>query len=137
MSRQQKWITINSLTRDRKHPLEKSKVMNDENHDKLIPKWMKIRPENKKEELFKSVQFWPVGEKSKKMMALVDKDLNIKKKPDGYDPSRSIFSIHDFRHAVMTKKDHEYYDSMVNQNPKKFFDWDDGKRFNPKYKKDV
>ena len=111
--------------------------MNDENHDKLIPKWMKIRPENKKEELFKSVGFWPVGEKSKKSMALVDKDLNIKKKPDGYDPSRSIFSIQDFRHAVMTKRDHEYYDSMVSQMPKKFFDWDDGKRFNPKYKKDI
>ena len=111
--------------------------MNDENHDKLIPKWMKIRPENKKEDLFKSVGFWPLGEKSKIMMALVDKDLNIKKKPDGYDPSRSIFSIQDFRHAVMTKRDHEYYDSKVSQNPKKFFDWDDGKRFNPKYKKDI
>jgi hypothetical protein len=125
------------LTGDRRHPLEKSKVMNDENHQKLIPKWMKIRPESKKEDIFKSVGFWPVGAKSKRMMMLVDKNLNIKKKPDGYDSSRSIFSIHDFRHNVMTKKDHEFYDSKVNQVPKNFFCWDDGKRFNPKYKKDV
>ena len=125
------------MNRDRKHPLEKSKVMNDENHNKLIPKWMKIRPENHKEDLFKSVGFWPVGEKSKKSMLLVDKALNIKKKPNGYNPSRSIFSIQDFRHAVMTKKEHEYYDSMVNQQPVRFFDWDDGKKFNPKYKKDI
>ena len=40
--------------------------MNDENHDKLIPNWMKIRPENKAEDLFKPVGFWPVGTKSKK-----------------------------------------------------------------------
>ena len=111
--------------------------MNDENHDKLIPKWMKIRPDIKNEELFKSVGFWPVGTKSKKMMMLVDKKLNIKKKPDGYDPSRSIFSFQDFRHAVMTKKEHEFYDSLVSQKPKSFFEWDDGKRFNPKYKKDI
>ena len=137
LSKQQNWITISPITRDRKHPLEKSKVMNDENHDKLIPKWMKIRPKNKKEDLFKSVGFWPVGEKSVKSMLLVDKDLNMKKKPEGYNPNRSIFSIQDFRHHVMTKKEHEYYDSLVNQKPTKFFDWDDGKKFNPKYKKDV
>ena len=52
--------------------------MNDENHDKLIPKWMKIRPENNNEDIFKSVRFLPVGTKSKKMMMLVDKKLNIK-----------------------------------------------------------
>ena len=111
--------------------------MNDENHDKLIPKWMKIKPKNKKEEIFKPVGFWPVGDKSKKMILLVDKDLNIKKKCNEYDQSRSIFSIQDFRHNVITKKEHDYYDSMVNQKPKKFFDWDDGKSFNPKYKKDI
>ena len=69
--------------------------MNDENHDKLIPKWMKIRPNIKNEDLFKSVNFYPVGTKSKKMTILVDKNLNIKKKPDGYDPSRSIFNFQD------------------------------------------
>lgn len=111
--------------------------MNDENHDKLIPNWMKIRPENKAEDLFKPVGFWPVGTKSKKSTILVDKSLNTKKKPDGYDPSRSIFNIHDFKHDVMTKKDHEFYDSQVSQMPRKFFDWDDGKRFNPKYKNDI
>ena len=68
LSKQQNWITISPVTRDRKHPLEKSKVMNDENHDKLIPKWMKIRPENNNEDIFKSVRFLPIGSKSKEMM---------------------------------------------------------------------
>ena len=111
--------------------------MNKENHEKLIPNWMKIRPENKKEDLFKSVGFSPFGEKNKRSMILVDKELNIKKKPDGYNSSRSIFSLHDFRHNVITKKEQEFYDGMVSQFPKNFLCWDDGKKFNPKYKKDV
>ena len=74
---------------------------------------MKIRPENKAEDLFKPVGFWPVGTKSKKSTILVDKSLNIKKKTDGYDPSRSIFNIHDFKHDVMTKKDHEFYQEFT------------------------
>lgn len=111
--------------------------MNDENHQKLIPKWMKIKYENnKKEDIFKPVRFNPIGGKSQKMMMLVDKKINSKK-IDGYNPSRSIFRIQDFRHSVMTKKEQEYYDSMVNQNPIRFFEWDDGKKFNPKYKKDI
>ena len=79
LSKQQKWITISPKTRDRRHPLEKSKVMNDENHDKLIPKWMKIRPNIKTKDNFKAVGFSPIGTKSTKMMMLVDKQLNIKK----------------------------------------------------------
>ena len=79
--------------------------MNDENHQKLIPKWMKIRYENNKSEnIFKSVGYNPIGEKSKKMTVLVDKKINLKKKPDVYNPTKSIFSLQDFRHDVMTKK---------------------------------
>ena len=48
-----------------------------------------------------------------------------------------IFTYGDFRNNVTTRPEHLYYDSKVSQVPKKFFDWDDGTRFNPKYKKDV
>ena len=36
----------------------------------------------------------------------------------------------------MTKQQHEYYDSKVNQLPKQFLQWDDGTKFDPKYKRD-
>ena len=68
-------------------------------------------------------------------MLWVDKNLNVDR--NKYNPQRSIFSYMDFRHNVVTKEQAEYYGSLVSQSPKKFFDWDDGKRFNPKFKKDV
>lgn len=114
-------------------------VKNDDNHKKLLPKWMNIiqNKSNENNERFKSVEFFPLGKKDKKMMILVDKNINLKTKLNRYNPNRSIFSFQDFRHGVMTEKDKIYYDSLVSQEPKKFFDWDDGKEFNPKYKKDI
>ena len=43
----------------------------------------------------------------------------------------------DFRHDLMSEKDTKYYGAKVSQFPKKFFDWDDEKKFNLKYKKDI
>ena len=37
----------------------------------------------------------------------------------------------------MTKNEKDIYDAKVSQEPKMFFNWDDGKKFVPKYKKDV
>ena len=126
--------------KDRRHPLEKAKATKKEQTSRIMPKWMEIRnsqstrlPEN-----LKSVEYYPEKQKAKKMMVWVDKDLNEKKKSKPViDESRSIFAIGDFRHNLLTKEQARFYDTKVSQKPKKFFDWDDGKRFNRKYKHDI
>ena len=107
---------------------------------KLMPRWMEIKTENSKPiDLFKSVEYNnPLKQKAKKQMAFVDKELNINKgKTFEYNPSRSIFSYQDFRNDVNTSKEAKYYGEKVSQKPKEFFGWDDGKVYNPKFKKDV
>ena len=110
---------------------------------KLMPKWMEIEhridDSNANKDLFKSIEYNnPLKQKSKKMMAFVDKDINPSKlKPIEFNPTRSVFNIYDFRHNVLTKKEANYYGSKVSQLPRKFFDWDDGKKFNPRYKNDI
>ena len=110
-----------------------------EETSKMMPKWMEIkRKTNKKEENLKSTEYCPIKQKCKKMMTFVDKDINPpKNKVLKYNKNKSIFSYGDFRNNVHSKKEHEYYDSKVSQKPKKFFECDDKKRYNPKYKKDV
>ena len=74
------------------------------------------------------------------MMAFVDKDLNlnnIKTKTYDYDSTRSIFSYQDFRNNVNTDREAKFYGSKVSQKPKRFFEWDDGTKFNAKLKKDI
>ena len=109
---------------------------------KLMPNWMQTKykeDKNKKADDFISVEYNnPLKQKPKRMLAFVDKDINPKRlRPIEYNPSRSVFNFHDFRHNVTTKKDADYYGSQVSQEPRKFFDWDDGKKFNPKYKNDI
>ena len=139
-SRQQKWITVSTKTKSRKYPLEKVNSTLEKNHNFLVPKWMIIKHDNIPKDDLKSVEFNPFCSKNKKTYVLVDKNLNMNKKQimknNGVDESRSIFSFQDFRHNVVTKKEREFYDSKVSQEPKKFFCWDDGTKFNPKLKKD-
>lgn len=77
------------------------------------------------------------------MMALVDKELNPKRRINETsgeafeNNARSIFNLGDFRHNLRTEKMAREYDTKVSQKPRQFFDWDDGKRYDPKYKKDV
>ena len=139
LSKHQSWITTSPKTYDRKYPLEKKRALNMEETSKIMPKWMEIKHKNcKREENFKSIEYYPIRQKCKKQMAFVDKELNPpKNKILNYDKNRSVFSYGDFRNNVVTKEQHEYYDKKVSQLPKKFFDWDDKKRFNPKYKKDI
>ena len=67
----------------------------------------------------------------------VDKELNPSKvKPPDYNPMKSVFSYCDFRNNVLTKEQHEYFDSKVSQLPKQFLNWDDGTKFNPRYRRD-
>ena len=107
---------------------------------KLMPRWMEIKTEKAKPiDLFKSVEYnEAVKQKAKKQMAFVDKELNLNKvKTLEYNPKRSVFCYQDFRNDVNTSKEAKYYGEKVSQKPKRFFEWDDGKKFNPKFKKDV
>ena len=124
---------------DRNHPLEKMKAENMEVTSKIMPKWMEIVHKNvKKSEDFQPAEYFPIKQKAKKLIVFVDKELNPSKiKSVDYNPARSVFNYGDFRNNVLTKKDKDFYDSKVSQKPRKFFDWDDGKRYNPKYLKDV
>ncbi len=86
---------------------------------------------------FKLVDYYPTKQKAKQLLVYVDRELNPSKiKPPEFNKSKSIFSYNDFRNNVLTKEQHEYYDSKVNQMPKQFLCWDDGTKFNPKYKRD-
>ena len=103
-----------------------------------MPEWMesKFGDYSLKSE-FKLVEYYPIRQKPKQLLAYVDKDLNPSKiKPPEYNKTKSIFSYCDFRNNVLTKKQHEYYDSKVNQLPKQFLCWDDGTKSKTKYKKD-
>ena len=93
--------------------------------------------QNKKEDDFKLVEFYPIKQKAKQLLLYVDKDLNpLGFKPLKYNKNKSVFSYGDFRNNVLTKKQCEYYDSRVSQLPKRFFNRDDGIKFNPKFKRD-
>ena len=140
-SRYQNWITVSTQNPDRRKALEKIKILKKDVTSKLMPKWMELkhRENRHNDEKFKLVEYnYPLRQKPNKMMIYVDKDINYKRlKPIDDNPNKSVFNFGDFRHDVMTKNESQYYGSKVSQLPKKFFDWDDGKKFNPKYKKDV
>ena len=138
-SKHQNWITVNPKTMDRNHPLEKMKAENMEVTSKIMPKWMEIDHKNiKQNENFQKAEYIPIKQKAKKLIVFVDKDLNPSRlKSVDYYPNRSVFNYQDFRNNVLTKKEKDLYDGQVSQKPRKFFDWDDGKRYNCKYKKDM
>lgn len=52
-------------------------------------------------------------------------------------PLKSVFSIMDYRHNLRTSEEAFSHQSKVPQEPKKFFDFDDGKRFVPGKNNDV
>lgn len=68
-------------------------------------------------------------------MVLVDKNTNNPKDTLN-NPNKSVYSIGDYRHNLVLKEDADKYSSTVTQLPKSFLAWDDGKKFNPKLKKD-
>jgi hypothetical protein len=41
----------------------------------------------------------------------------------------------DYRHDIRLKEEADLYSSKVSQKPKRFFDWDDGKPYNPYFRK--
>ena len=138
-SKNQNWLTVTPKKKDRRNALEKKKILDMDATSKLMPRWMEIKGGKKSPDIFKSVEYNnPVKQNPKKMMAFVDKDLNLKKiNKVEYNSARSVFNYQDFRHNVVTSNEAKEYGSLVSQKPRRFFDWDDGKRFNPKFKNDV
>ena len=139
-SKNQNWLTVTPRKRDRRKAFEKKRVLDMEVTSKLMPRWMEIKTDiPKRPDLFKSIEYnYPVKQRAKKMMAFVDKDLNLNKiKTLDYNPARSIFNLNDFRNNVSTSYEAKIYGEKVSQKPRRFFEWDDGKKFNPKYKKDI
>ena len=139
-SKNYNWLTVTPRKQDRRKALEKIKIIDMEVTSKLMPKWMEIKHKGEKSaDIFKSVEYRnPLKQNQKSFMAFVDKDLNDRKLNQiKYNPNKSVFNFGDFRHDVMTHDESIKYGSLVSQLPRKFFDWDDGKKFNPKYKKDI
>ena len=138
LSKQQNWITVNSKTKDRRYPLERNIQTEKETTSKIMPEWMESKYNDcLQKDNFKLVEYYPTKQKAKQLLCYVDKDLNPSKiKPPEKNKMKSIFSYYDFRNNVLTKKEHEYYDSKVSQLPKQFLCWDDGTKFNTKYKRD-
>lgn len=68
-------------------------------------------------------------------MVLVDKNINPVK--NSQNENKSIFSIGDYRHNLAQKSEADFYSADVSKQPKSFFSWDDGTKFNPKLKRDI
>ena len=81
----------------------------------------------KKEDIFKLVAYnYPIKQKPKQLLSYVDRDLNPPTyKKIKFNKTKSVFSYGDFRCDVLTKKQHEYFDSKVSPLPKLFLNWDD------------
>jgi hypothetical protein len=140
LSKHQGWISISSKTNNRKSPLEKF-TFDKEKHRNIMPNWMNLKyykNHTKDEDIFKKVQYFPSKMRNKKMMLLIDKNLVPKiTNKSVLLKQKSIFNLSDFRHNVRSEEERKYNDNLVSQKPKKFFDWDDGKVFDPKIKKDI
>ena len=137
LSKHQNWMTVDSKSKDRRHPLEKMIHTNKETTSKIMPRWMESKyKDSKLVDKFKLVEYYPQKFKIKQLLTYVDKDLNPSKiRPPEYFPCKSVFSYFDFRNNVLTRKQADYYNSQVNKLPKYFFKWEDNTKFNPKYKK--
>lgn len=128
LSKNKNWITVTPKHRNRNKPLESIKVKNDET-SKVIPSWMRSKFTQKmSQDFMKSVSYKSVRD-GKSTAIFVDKD-NLENK------NKSIFSFGDFRHNVMTKSQSELFEKGISMKPKRFFDWDDGRKFDPKKSKD-
>ena len=83
--------------------LEKQRILDKDVTSKLMPRWMEIKTEKTKTpDMFRSIEYNnPIKQRTKRMMAFVDKDLNIKSlKTYDYNPTKSIFSYQDFRNNI-------------------------------------
>jgi hypothetical protein len=131
LSRNKNWITVTPRHKNRNKCLENVKVKNDET-SLILPKWMigkypkALSPDN-----FKGVTYTSIRN-GKTSRQLIDKN-NLKK--NDWFHNRSIFAIGDFRHNVLSEKDVNDYQKDLSLQPKRFFEWDDGKVYDPKKKK--
>lgn len=129
LSRNKSWITVTPRSKNRRKPLENIRVKNDE-PSPVLPQWMRPKFHQKiTPDIFKKVDSTSVRTR-KRTMQLVDIN-NLNNNPS----NRSIFSIGDYRHNLAFKQECENQ-LNISYEPKKFFDWDDGRYYNNKKKKD-
>lgn len=152
-SRYNKWITVTPRSKNRKRPLEKMKIEKMDETSKIMPNWMQIKVKKDMDlyGMFKSVEYNSIrhvgnificffsyflfSKQGKNTVVLVDKNTNNPKDTLN-NPNKSIYNIGDYRHNLVMKEDADKYSSSINQKPKQFLAWDDGKRFNERLKKD-
>lgn len=111
ISKFQRWITVTPRTKSRRYPLEKERISSMDKTSKIMPKWMQpahTEKINKKKGNGKS-----------------------NKNPFMEDPLKSVFSIMDYRHNLRTWDEANENQEKIPQQPKKFFNLDDGTRFVP------
>lgn len=110
ISKFQSWITVTPKTKNRKRPLEKERIESMDKTSKIMPKWMQ-----------------PVfSERAKKTgFGKSNKDRFME------NPLKSVFSIMDYRHNLITSEECKEKSKNIPPLPKKFFDFDDCTRFVP------
>lgn len=125
LSKTKNWITVTPKHKNRRKPLESIKVKNVEG-SKILPEWMQPKYHQQISPDFLTHKSYTSIRNGLTTLQLVDKDNGSKIN------NKSIFSIGDFRHNVSFKDDMIKYQEGISEKPKRFFDWDDGKRYNPK-----
>ena len=64
LSKQKYWITVDSKTKDRRHPLEKNIQTEKETTSKIMPEWMESKYNDcLLKEDFKIVEYYPTKQK--------------------------------------------------------------------------
>ena len=125
LSKTKNWITVTPKHKNRRKPLESIKVKNVEG-SKILPEWLQpkyhqpLSPDCLTHKSYTSIR------NGLTTLQLVDKDNGSNRN------NKSIFSIGDFRHNVSFKDDMIKYQEGISEKPKRFFDWDDVKRYDPK-----
>ena len=136
LSKNKSWITVTPRSKNRRKCLENIKAKPHE-VSRTMPQWMVLNSKYKqsncnRKDIFKGVDHISIrnGIASRE---LVDKS-NLKS--NDWKCNRSIFSIGDYRHNVRSVNEVSKYQEGLNKEPKRFFDWDDGKQYDPKKTRD-
>ena len=112
------WIYVSPKSKNRKHRLgvqrsQDDKELNLQNVSNLAPKWMQRRSQITPMNQFTSILPPPTLRKEPKRMFLFD----------NLQPEKSIYSVGDFKHNVITKEEAIKNNEGLSYKPKIFFEW--------------
>jgi len=120
LSRISGWITVSPRSRNRQKrlgrygPFDKSKKGNNlRNVSDLAPAWMQTNSKKPQEEEFTTKQGYSTLRQDQKRSFLFDKE----------QPKRSVLSIGDYRHNVLTSQEANTYQSNLSTKPKNLLEW--------------